>query len=199
MLLVERSSRLVLASASPRRKELLEATGLKFSIEVSSIDETPKPNETPQKLAERLAELKARAVAAQYPDAYILGADTDVFIEGEILGKPKDEADAARLLRKISGKTHEVWGGFAIVNQSKNIFHLESHLSKVRMVSMSDDLIRSFIKTGEPMDKAGAYAIQGVGALLVSEIEGSYTNVVGLNIAAVVQALTNLGIARVCL
>lgn len=185
--------RLILASGSPRRRELLAGCGLSFEVIVPGSSEQPLPKESPEAMVKRLALLKAKEVSTREPQAWVMGADTDVFIDGEILGKPRDEQDAERMLKKIQGRIHVVWGGFAIVQAARQIEHVEAYQSSVEMAAMDNVLIKRYVATREPADKAGAYAVQGIGAGLVSKIVGSYTNVVGLNLAAVLKALRSLG------
>jgi septum formation protein len=190
------TSSIILASSSPRRKELLSQAGVAFAIVVSGCDETPVLGESAQEMVERLAVVKAAVVAEQHPGAYVIGADTTVCIDGEILGKPESVEDACSMLRKIQGKTHEVLGGIAIINRSKGLEKRWSHSTKVTMASMSEDVIARYVRSGEPMDKAGSYAIQGLGLQFVDSVEGSYSNVVGLNISALMVELVALGAHR---
>ena len=183
---------LILASASPRRKELLAGLGLDFRQVVSDVDETPLPGELPKPQCLRLANEKARAVAARYPEALTLGADTSVVIDEHILGKPADEADAQRMLAMISGRWHTVVTAFALHWPEKNIETERVVTSEVFIRELSDAQIRWYIQTGEPMDKAGSYAIQGLGAALVSQVQGSYTCVVGLPLTETVEAFEAL-------
>jgi len=184
---------IVLASSSPRRKELLSAAGVDFKIIVEPCDETPYSGEVSQAMVERLALAKAHAVASKNPDAYVIGADTTVCVDGAILGKPSDHAEANTMLQTIQGRWHEVWGGIAVVHLEKKIQHIESHISKVEMAPISTEQISWYIKTGEPMDKAGSYAIQGLGLQFVERVDGSYSNVVGLNISSLMRVLRSLG------
>lgn len=187
-------SRLILASGSPRRRSLLSEAGITFDVVVSEIAEVPGKDESPEELAKRLALEKASAVAALHLDAWVLGADTDVSLDGKILGKPLDAADARRMLQTIQGRTHQVWGGFAIVNLSRRVEHCEAHCTLVEMESMDEASIEWYVATSEPLDKAGAYGAQGIGAQFIRSINGSYTNVVGLPINAVMRALKKFGI-----
>jgi len=147
---------IILASASPRRQELLAHAGVRYEVKVSGCDETPIDGESPQQMVERLAVLKARAVAADSPHAYIIGADTTVYIDGVSLGKPSSLAEAGEMLRTIQGRTHEVWGGIAIVHSAKKLTHVWSHVTSVTMRPMSETMIQEYIATGEPIDKAGS-------------------------------------------
>jgi septum formation protein len=190
---------IILASASPRRLELLTQAGLNFSVIVAGVDETPLENESPQSMVERLSELKAIAVAKQHPDALVIGADTTVFIDGESLGKPSSEAEACQMLQIIQGRTHQVWGGIAVVRFGSEgagelgslspVRRIWSHVTEVTMRSMSAHEIADYVATKEPLDKAGSYAIQGIGLQYVDSINGSYSNVVGLNIASLLSVL----------
>lgn len=184
---------IVLASASPRRQELLSQAGVSFSVKVSGCDETPVPGESPRAMVERLALVKARAVAAYHPHAFVIGADTTVYIHGESLGKPESREEARRMLDVIQGKTHEVWGGIAVVCDDLKIERCWSHMTSVTMRPMAVDQIRWYVETGEPLDKAGSYAIQGIGLQFVDSIQGSYSNVVGLNIAVLMDELRAIG------
>lgn len=183
----------ILASSSPRRRELLGQAGVDFTIIVSGCDETPVPGETAQQMVERLARAKADAVAQGHPDAFVIGADTTVFIDGRALGKPESEAEACSMLATIAGRTHQVWGGVAVINRALGIEEVWSHVTDVSMAKMSKEAIERYVATGEPMDKAGAYAIQGLGLQLVESVSGSYSNVVGLNISALMERLKRLG------
>lgn len=178
---------LVLASGSPRRSDLLAAAGFAFEIVVPSVDETPFPDETPGAHVRRLAEAKARAVAAGRPDAVVLGADTIVVIDSRILGKPRDEADAAQMLRDLSGRTHEVVTGVALL--SADVADVRVAVTRVTFNVLSEVEIREYVASREPLDKAGAYAIQGLASRFVEAVEGSYSNVVGLPVALVYRML----------
>ena len=174
---------LVLASASPRRQELLRNAGIAFAVQAADIEETPSEGEAPRDCAERLAREKARTVFAQRPKDLVLGADTVVVIEGKILGKPRDANDAAHMLRMLSGRTHDVITGVCLKGAAFE--EVSSELTQVTMNALSDDDIRAYVASREPMDKAGAYAIQGVASRWISRIEGDYFNVVGLPVVRV--------------
>ena len=180
---------LVLASASPRRRELLAQAGFTFEVHPAHIPEDPLPNEDPIAYVVRLAREKAQAVFAQLStnpetaDLAVLGADTTVTLDNHILGKPEDAADAARMLRLLSGRTHRVITGVALVTATSA--EVAAEVTAVRFLTLSDEEIEAYISTGEPMDKAGAYAIQGRAARWIPRIEGCYFNVVGLPIALV--------------
>ncbi len=183
---------LVLASASPRRRELLQGLGLTFSIRPADLDETPFPNEEPGPYVLRLA--KAKAAAVVQPGEIALAADTVVVLDGELLGKPLDQEDAEAMLRKIAGREHEVYTGVALHYAAEPLREVANlTCSNVRMAAMDDTTIRWYVQTGEPMDKAGSYGIQGYGALFVESVHGNYTNVVGLPIPAVGALFAELG------
>jgi len=184
--------RLILASASPRRSELLETAGLRFIADAVSLDETPFEGEDPQVYVRRLAVAKARAVLARHPADVVLGADTTVVVEGEILGKPVDENDAALMLRKISGRRHDVFTGIAVVSQAMELSAVEQTSVWVSELTAAD--IAWYVASGEPRDRAGAYAIQGLASRFIPRINGSYTNVVGLPVAAVCRLLRETGL-----
>lgn len=175
-------SKFVLASASPRRKELLENIGVEFDIIVSSADESGADrNMAPDMLVKELAMLKA-AASAKYAkgDCYIIGADTVVVYEGEVMGKPKNPKDAEEMLGKLSGNKHYVYTGVCVFNTKDCSAVCRAEKTVVKFKELSPQTIKNYINTGEPMDKAGAYGIQGKGALLIEGIEGDYFNVVGL-------------------
>ena len=178
---------LILASRSPRRSELLKAAGISFEVLAADVDETPHPNEAPDAYVERLAIEKARAVSAMRPVARVIGADTTVTIDGEILGKPVDEADARRMLRLLSGRPHDVHTGVALVSARGVRSAVET--TRVWFSPMTDEDISWYVATGEPVDRAGAYAIQGYASRFIPRIEGSYSNVVGLPVALVSSIL----------
>lgn len=184
---------IILASSSPRRKELLSQAGVDFKIIVSGCDETPVPGESVKEMVERLAVVKAAVVADQYPAAFVIGADTTVWIDDQSLGKPASVEEAHSMLGQIQGRTHEVWGGVAILNREKGIERVWSHSTRVAMSPMSPETISRYVSSGEPMDKAGSYAIQGLGLQFVESIEGSYSNVVGLNITSLMRELVAIG------
>jgi septum formation protein len=186
---------LILASASPRRAELLRAARIAFETRAVDIDETALPDESPDAHVRRLAEEKARAVHAKRRDAVVLGADTVVVVDDQILGKPRDEEDAARMLRMLSGRAHDVLTGVAVIppaalktGRSKGLA-VEVDRTRVWFSALTDDEIAWYVATREPMDKAGAYAIQGFASRFIERIEGSYSNVVGLPVALVYRLL----------
>lgn len=183
---------IVLASASPRRQELLRSAGISFTVQPADIDETPRAGEAPRDCAERLAREKALAVFRIRPPEYVLGADTIVVIDGMILGKPRDVGDARRMLRLLAGRTHSVITGVCVFGPAATET-TASETTLVTMCELSDDEIRDYVATGEPMDKAGAYAIQGLASRWISRIEGDYSNVVGLPVALVYRMLRERG------
>lgn len=183
--------RLILASASPRRSELLTAARIPFEVCPVEVDERPLENEDPGAYAVRVAHDKAAAFGEIPPGALVLAADTTVVVDGEVLGKPADEADAARMLRLLSGRWHEVLSGVAFRHADGEATALDS--SRVRFLPLGEDEIRWYISTGEPFGKAGAYAIQGLASRFIDRIEGSYSNVVGLPVSRVYQELRRLG------
>lgn len=190
---------LILASASPRRRELLASSGIAFQIVPSAVDEQAQPGEWAQTYVRRLALAKAEAVAHTYPDAIVLGADTIVTIDHLLLGKPNSPDDARRMLCRLSGRVHEVVTGVAIVQAGRTDHPSSQSLvdvatSRVRMRSLTAQTIAWYLATGEPTDKAGSYAIQGLGAALVEWVEGSYTNVVGLPLTQTLALLKRAGI-----
>jgi len=192
---------LVLASASPRRQELLRNAGIEFVVHPAEIPEDPLPGELPRICAERLAREKALKVSQQRPKDFILGADTIVVVDGQLLGKPSDQADAARMLRLLSGRTHQVITGVCLIQQQgtgnpelrTGLEDTRSETTKVTMSPLTADDIRFYVASGEPMDKAGAYAIQGLASRWIPRIEGDYANVVGLPVAIVFRMLKEHG------
>ena len=182
---------LVLASRSPRRAELLTAAGIPFVVRAADIDETPRPGEMPRDYVLRMAEEKARAVAGMDAEI-VLAADTTVVFEGEILGKPLDAADATRMLATIAGQRHDVLTGICLIRRGECLA-LEVASTAVWLGSMTPREIAGYVASGEPMDKAGAYAIQGIASRWVERIEGEYANVVGLPVVAVYGHLRRVG------
>ncbi len=183
---------LILASASPRRQELLRNAGISFEVHPANIPEDLLPGEAAKTFSERLAREKAFAVARQRPKDCVLGADTIVVVDGEILGKPASAADAKRMLRMLSGRDHQVITGVCLIANGKPFVASETTL--VSMIEISDQKIADYVATGEPMDKAGAYAIQGIASRWIPRIEGDYSNVVGLPVALVWRLLRDSGI-----
>jgi septum formation protein len=190
---------IVLASASPRRQELLRNAGISFTVQPADIIEAPLAGESPRDCAERLAREKALAVSLSRPRDYILGADTIVVVDDIILGKPRDRNDAFRMLRLLSGRTHVVITGVCLVAPGSgqgppaSERQSASEATSVTMCEICDDEIRDYVVTGEPMDKAGAYAIQGIASRWIPRIEGDYSNVVGLPVALVYAMLRERG------
>ncbi len=187
--------RIILASSSPRRRELLRNLGLAFDVIQPSADETVSENETPEDFVLRVSVEKAWSVSRSLGEgAVVIGADTIVVVDGEMLGKPEDPEGASSMLRKLSGKEHHVYTAFSIVRPKDEILHSEIVDTSVRVKTLAASEIEGYIKTGEPMDKAGAYGIQGIGSFMVRGIEGSYSNVVGLPVEELLAALKKLGI-----
>jgi septum formation protein len=179
---------LVLASGSPRRAELLRAAGIDFTIEVADVDETPLEGERPVDYVARLAQAKAAVIAQRRGPGYrVLGADTTVVIEDQIVAKPVDAEDARRMLRQLSGQWHEVLTGIALVDGSQEWTEVETTRVQVALLTQAE--IDWYVATGEPMDKAGAYGIQGYASRFIERIEGSYANVVGLPVHRVYRLL----------
>ena len=187
--------KLILASASPRRRELLTQVGVSFVIEVSDVEEVLDDTLSPELQVQSLALQKAQAVAAQHKDGLVLGADTVVVDAGSLLGKPQNTEEAAEMLRSLSGKWHQVMTAVALVdaNDIENKW-TSVEITNVKFRDLTEDDIAAYMATGESMDKAGAYGIQGYGALLVERIEGCYNNVVGLPLQLVAKGLRNWGI-----
>ena len=186
--------RIILASASPRRKALLEELGLKFEVIVSSFDEESIKIKNPKKLVETLSKKKAQEVANKIPDAIVIGADTVITLDNTILGKPRDKKDAQRMLSILSGKVHSVITGFTIIDSLHKISITKSLGTKVYFKKLNLKQIKEYIDTGEPMDKAGAYAIQEEGGKFVAKIEGDYSNIVGLPLDLLKQEFWKLKI-----
>jgi septum formation protein len=186
--------KLILASASVRRAEILRDAGFSFVVLSSAVDETPYTNESPNDLVERLALAKAELVAARaIGPAIVIGADTVISLDGHILGKPRSTDDACRMLEKLSGRTHSVVTGIALIRlpDAERRTFVESTL--VHFASLTSDEILRYLATGEPHDKAGAYAIQGHAGRFIPRVEGCYFNIVGLPLARLYQALIDLG------
>jgi len=194
---MENQKKLILASQSPRRRYLLEQAGLSFDVIPSTVDEAAVPVCAPEEYARRLADAKAADIAARYPDSWVIGADTIVVIDNDILGKPDSEDSARQMLRQLSGQTHEVMTGFAIHCPVAKHRYATTITTAVTFKSLSDGEIEWYVQTKEPFDKAGAYAIQGIGTFLVRSIQGSYTNVVGLPVCEVIEYLIEQGVVEV--
>ncbi|MCK4839628.1 MAG: septum formation inhibitor Maf [Desulfobulbaceae bacterium] len=185
------NEKIVLASGSPRRRRFLEELGLDFTVVVADVDESLRSGELPSAFVSRLAREKAVSVAVDHPGALVIGADTVVVVADEILGKPVDPEDALAMLTRLAGQSHEVWTGFAIIRGTSVAVTREVR-TEVRFVSAVTDVLAAYVASGEPLDKAGAYGIQGLGGLLVERIDGSYSNVVGLPMAELVEELLRL-------
>lgn len=186
---------LILASASPRRRELLQQAGVTFTIIPSNTDEDIRPGEAPEVYALRVAREKATDVATRQPGNWVLGADTIVVIDETILGKPRDAADGFRMLRLLSGRTHRVMTAFVLLAPNGQMYTSQVVTSQVTFKALADTQIQEYLATGEPGDKAGAYAVQGLGGTFVERVEGSYNNVVGLPLEEVLTVLRNAGLS----
>ena len=186
------TSSLVLASASPRRRDLLQNLGLTFDIIPADIDETPLKDETPEDLVSRLSTQKAATIAAQHLESLVIAADTVVILEGDVLGKPVDKEENKEFTQRLSGRTHRVYTGHAVQKGEAVASCVVS--TEVKFRDLSEREIDWYVSTGEGMDKAGGYAIQGYGAALVSEIHGCYFNVVGLSVANLLELTKRLGV-----
>ncbi len=185
---------LILASGSPRRKELLETAHLPFTIQKSSVHENISEEFSPAEVVEQLSLRKAKDVAKHNPDAVVLGSDTVVVYDGKILGKPADDQDAYETLLMLSGNTHHVYTGVAIVSGDEEICFHEA--TEVTFWNLTSEEIKDYVSTGESMDKAGSYGIQGLGSTLVNKIHGDYFSVVGLPLSRTVRELKKFGITR---
>ncbi len=186
-------SKIILASNSPRRRSLLERAGLRFAVIPSRIPEGDPRDIPPERYVRELAKAKALDVARSHPDSWVIGADTVVVVDGAVLGKPASKEDARRMLHRLSGRTHEVWTGFCICRRADGRLFADTVRTFVQFKDLAPAEIDWYIGTGEPFDKAGAYAIQGIGTFLVRRIEGSYTNVVGLPVCEVIEILIREG------
>ena len=184
----------ILASQSPRRRELLASIGLDFDVIPSAVPEVRDPGESPEEYVARLSREKAAAIAQTHGDRWIIAADTTVLLGEELLEKPLDAADARRMLATIAGKTHIVYTGVTLQHPARGHHDTRVAESEVRMLPLTEREIEWYVATGEPLDKAGAYAVQGIGAMFIDSIHGSYTNVVGLPLALLYQMLRRAGI-----
>ena len=182
---------LVLASGSPRRRELLTMLGIKHEVAPADLDEAPIAGESAEVMTQRLAREKASAVSRKHPGRWVLGADTTVVIDGEILGKPDSPADAERMIARLAGRSHDVFTAIALVCDGRVLEALD--VTKVTFRVVSTEMIRAYVATGEPLDKAGAYGAQGYGAALIERIEGDFFGVMGLPLRLVVQLLDEAG------
>lgn len=183
---------LILASQSPRRADILRAQGLAFATEPAHVDESALANEAPAPHVRRLALEKARTIARKAPRALVLGCDTVVVIDGEILGKPRDAAEARAMLARLSGRTHVVYSSAALVCHELDRETVSHDTTDVRFGALTESAIAAYVQTGEPLDKAGAYGIQELGAMMVASIEGCYFNVMGLPLQALRRAWDEL-------
>jgi septum formation protein len=184
----------ILASASPRRRELLSSIGLAFDVLPSNVPEVRRDGEAPEEYVARLSRDKAQALANVHPSRWVIAADTTVLLGEELLEKPVDGDDAARMLGAIAGKTHIVYTGVTLENAEREYRDTRVAESEVRMLPLSSEEIQWYVRTGEPLDKAGAYAVQGLGAMFIESIHGSYTNVVGLPLATLFLMLRRAGL-----
>jgi septum formation protein len=185
---------LILASKSPRRRYLLEQAGLEFSVVPSEFDESSVTLSSPEIYVRCLAESKARDISQKYADSWVIGADTIVLINNTILGKPASGDEARLMLKSLSDRTHQVLTGYCICHKNNEYFFSETVSTDVRFKKLTQEEIDWYIQSGEPFDKAGAYAIQGLGTFLVKRINGSYTNVVGLPVCEVLEFLITHGV-----
>lgn len=186
--------RLILASSSPRRRELLRIAGLDFTVQPSDVEESPLPGETPVEQVQRLAEAKAQDVSRAYPEQWVLGADTIVVHDGLIMGKPKDIHDAAAMLTRLSGQIHEVFTGYCVLHRSLDRCCIGHCRTEVQFKDITPSELEAYLSSGEPMGKAGAYAIQEMGGMLVKRVTGSYTNVVGLPLVEILRVFQECGV-----
>ena len=186
--------KIILASASPRRKELLEKIGLKFEVEPSNYAEDMHSRLSPDKLARAISLEKARAVARKHKNAIVIAADTFIVFRGKIMGKPNTEAEARKMLMALRGKSHSVITGFTILDTEENKVLTKSVETVIHIKKLTPKEIDAYVKSKEPLDKAGAYAIQGLGSVIVERIEGDYFNVMGLPLSALAESLTEFGI-----
>jgi septum formation protein len=193
---IDKSNPLVLASSSPRRKELLAQLGIPFEPVESGIEETALGGLSPAELACQVAVRKAESVRHRYPQRWILGADTIVVLKNRIFGKPSDTRDCREMLLSLSGRNHSVITAFCLIDPSGISVHIEAVVTKVKVKRMREDEIEAYIRTGEAFGKAGGYAIQAIGSFMIERIMGSYTNVVGLPVCEVINAMITCGALR---
>ncbi|MFI8713336.1 nucleoside triphosphate pyrophosphatase [Brevibacillus brevis] len=184
---------LILASSSPRRRELLQTLGLSFTVITSDVDETTAEHLSASEVVEELSLRKAKEVASRLTEGVVLGSDTVVVLDDQILGKPIDEMDAYRMLSMLQGQEHTVYSGVALIDVETGRTEVSHSLTHVRIRALTEQEIKSYIATGEPMDKAGSYAIQGIGATIVEGINGDYFTVVGLPLGLMSTLLTRFG------
>ncbi len=188
------TTRFILASQSPRRRELLASIGLDFDVVPSNIPEARGEDESPEEYVARLSREKAAAIAREHPSRWIIAADTTVLLGDQMLEKPLDDEDAKRMLATIAGRTHIVYTGVTLQNVERQHHETRVATSEVRMLPLDARDVAWYVATGEPLDKAGAYAVQGIGAMFIDSIHGSYTNVVGLPLATLFQMLRKAGL-----
>lgn len=188
------SHALILASASPRRKELLRLAGLTFKTIPADVDENHLAGESPRQHVKRLSRDKAMAVAGKHPKAWVLGADTIVVVDRDILGKPANQTQAKNMLAKLSGREHQVLTGFTVAHGASGVVRTQVVESRVRFKVIEPDEMTWYVNSDEPYDKAGGYAVQGKGAYLIQSIRGSYTNVIGLPLCETLETLKELGV-----
>lgn len=193
---IDKDNPLVLASFSPRRKELLAQIGIPFESVESGIEETAHGRLSPVELATRIAVRKAESVQHLYPQRWILGADTIVVLKNRVFGKPRDIRECREMLFSLSGRNHSVITGFCLVDPGGIVVHVEAVTTRVKVKKMSEGEIEAYIKTAEPFGKAGGYAIQAIGSFMIEHIKGSYTNVVGLPVCEVINAMITCGALR---
>ncbi|HNT69265.1 MAG TPA: Maf family protein [Syntrophorhabdaceae bacterium] len=191
---IQEGDSIILASESARRVDILRTLGVSFAIVPPDVDESRKKDEPPKEYVLRVSHEKAHKVGSHFTDKWIIAADTVVVYKNRILGKPRNEQEAFNMLKTLSGKWHKVITGFCVLNLSKKIAYRDAVETKVFVRDLHDEEIKRYIKTSEPLDKAGSYAVQGKGGYMVKEIKGSYTNVVGLPICEIAEALLSLGI-----
>ena len=189
---------LILASGSPRRRQLLAQLGLEFTVAVPEVDESRQPSEDEQDYVLRLARLKSEAVGHQHPSSWVIAADTIVVVGDELLTKPATPEQAVQMLMALAGREHLVRTGFCLYRRDQDVTVVGSVASRVRFKTFGRDWAEAYVNTGEPMDKAGAYGIQGRGGVLVEAVDGSYSNVVGLPLAEVVELLSDYRIVAPC-
>ena len=187
----------ILASTSPRRSELLKQVGLDFRVVPSGIEEDSVKGESPRTHVLRLAEKKAHRVGSEYPDHWVIAADTIVYVDHSILGKPKNQEEAKKMLRRLSGKEHRVLTGFSVQHLQKGKGDRSAVKTAVKVKRLTRSEMEWYVQTGEPLDKAGGYAIQGIGSFMIESIRGSYTNVVGLPLCELIEMLNRLGALKI--
>lgn len=185
---------IILASSSPRRRELLQGLGIPFTVETSDVDESTSPGLPPAEIVESLAQRKAREIAGKKGDGLVIGADTIVVLDGNVLGKPRDDADAYQMLQSMQGREHTVFSGVALIDAKSGREEVAHRSTKVRIRPLTKQEIIAYIATKEPLDKAGSYAIQGIGSTIVEAIQGDYFTVVGLPLNLTAAMLSRFGV-----